>query len=575
MKLHVVWLLLATAFLNVGNASGQQLPRADPPQTPNSRQTKIAADEKILRDAGIGTDGKSLLQFFRDRTMTPEREAELRRLVNQLNSRRYVTRVRATEKLAKGNTLTLRFLQQTLEKEELEVQNRIKRCIEKIQSKPHIQQTQAAARLLAIQRPPKSDTILLDYLPYAQWDETSTELLDALKAVSISNQQASTISENILTATKNSHPLRRFAAVYVLKHASSKYKTYLYRLQNDSDINVKYHAAEALLYHSDKKGVPTLIQLLSDGPLSIARQAEEILIVLNGDELPLHYIKEDQETRRLVQQHWTNWWKSEENDIQLAKTKLKAYLSFQQLGWVVTCEISRIGDYAGQVVAYDLQGKVRWTIDNLRSPTDFQLLGRHRVLVAEHWAKRVTERNRKGDILWQYDTPTHAVSCQRLRNGNTLIACQTEVAIVTRDKKKVFSHSHSNWIYHAEQARDGHIVYIDNKGQVTELNDKGKVVVQFRPDHANGAWSWSSVTKLKKDRYLITYSGTHKVVEANAKGKVLWTCDVPNTTWASRLRNGTTWACEVDNRAIRLVDREGKQIKRWQLKGRPFSVRVY
>ncbi|MGF1580010.1 MAG: HEAT repeat domain-containing protein [Gemmataceae bacterium] len=576
MKAHVVWLLLTITLLGVGTTRGQRLLPTHLPYSSDLPQADSDVDEKILRDAKIATDREGLLRFFRDRTMTPARSAKLERLVEQLSSQRYITRVRATSELAKGNSLTLRFLQKTIDKEELEVQNRIKRCIETIQQRPHLLHTRAALRLLTKKRPNQSEKVLLDYLPYAQWDVNSSELLEALKAVSISNQQDATVSEFVLAATKAEHSRKRYAAVYVLKYASPKYKSYLYTLLNDPNTETRYFAAEALLYHYDNKGVKTLLSLLGDAPLSVARQAEEILIVLNDNAVPPHYLKNDVSVRLVVQQHWRNWWKRHGHEIQIAKTKLKEYLSFQQLGLVVTCEISRIGDYSGQIVAYDRNGQVRWMIDDLRSPTDFQLLGPHRVLVAEHWAKRVTERNRKGETLWQYDTPTHAVSCQRLRNGNTLIACQTEVVIVTPTKEKVFSHSHTNWIYHAEQSRDGHIVYVDNKGQVTELDQEGSVVVRFRPkSYAKGAWSWSSVTKLKENRYLITYSGTNKVVESDGKGTVLWSCDVPNTTWAFRKRNGMTWACEVDNRAIRLVDREGKQVKRWQIKGRPFSVRVY
>ena len=47
------------------------------------------------------------------------------------------------------------------------------------------------------------------------------------------------------------------------------------------------------------------------------------------------------------------------------------------------------------------EGKTRWEITGVMNPMDAQVLPGNRVLIAEFGANRVTERNLKGEILWE------------------------------------------------------------------------------------------------------------------------------------------------------------------------------
>jgi hypothetical protein len=76
-----------------------------------------------------------------------------------------------------------------------------------------------------------------------------------------------------------------------------------------------------------------------------------------------------------------------------------------------------------RIVAVDRNGQVRWQINDLECPVDFHLLPGNRVLIAEYYANRVTERDPNGKILWEVSNlPGTPVNVQRLANGNTFIA---------------------------------------------------------------------------------------------------------------------------------------------------------
>src|SRR5207245_1532465 len=69
---------------------------------------------------------------------------------------------------------------------------------------------------------------------------------------------------------------------------------------------------------------------------------------------------------------------------------------------------------------------------------DAEVLPGNRLLVAEYYARRVTERNHKGEILWQKDI-TGPLVAQRLPNGNTFIATDEMVLEIDRADKEIFS----------------------------------------------------------------------------------------------------------------------------------------
>src|SRR5262249_33409132 len=94
-----------------------------------------------------------------------------------------------------------------------------------------------------------------------------------------------------------------------------------------------------------------------------------------------------------------------------------------------------------QELAPDL--KPRHEISGLQFPLDVQALPDDRFLIAENTGNRVTERDRKGEIVWQTqaDRPLMA---QRLANGNTFIATTELIYEVDAKGREVFGYRRPN-----------------------------------------------------------------------------------------------------------------------------------
>jgi hypothetical protein len=196
----------------------------------------------------------------------------------------------------------------------------------------------------------------------------------------------------------------------------------------------------------------------------------------------------------------------------------------------------------------------------------------NRVLIAEHGARRVSERDLQGNILWQHTVKGYPHDCQRLRNGNTFIATwPSEVLEVTRDGKEVYTRSSRHGsVTSGQKLRNGHLVFVTQNGNIVELDAEGKEVRTFKSDRAPGFRL--GVEELFGSRLLISYEGAGKVLEFDAAGKSVWECAVPSATAASRLANGHTLVCSNQNRVVE-VDRAGKVVWEQRLEGRPFRIR--
>jgi hypothetical protein len=341
-------------------------------------------------------------------------------------------------------------------------------------------------------------------------------------------------------------------------------------LLTDPDGRVRLRSAQGLIAARDKRGVTGLIGLLRDAPPLVAWQAEDMLYRLAGDQAPAASGKPgDNAERQKRQEAWTAWWREHEATTDLARLDVEQRL----LG--LTLFVAYDGfPGGGRIWESGADGKARWMIDkDLSGPIDAHILPGNRILIAEHQANRVTERNFKGDILWQHRVNTSPVSCQRLPNGNTFIGTYNEVLEVTRDNKVVYAYPITRGSsFCAEKLRNGHIIYVTmNGGVVYELDAKGKEVRSINVGQAVG---WATVEQLPGGGFLVAQGNGSKVVEFDAAGKQVWECaSVSSPNAATRLPNGNTLVCSNNEKHVMEVNRAGKVLWKQNLEGRPFRVR--
>jgi HEAT repeat protein len=517
--------------------------------------------EKTLQDARIGTDGPSLLKFFRDRTLSPADRARLADQVRALGSEDFQTRRKAYQDLQAAGRNARPFLREGVKSPDPEVARSSERLLKQIESGADTALTTAAARVLAARKPEGAAAVLLAYLPLAQDEVIEEALVSALAAVALKDGK---VDPAVLTAATDREAVRRLAAAVVLSKAGADQRPAVRRLLKDADSRVRFQAALSLVRGGEKSAVDVLIALLGDPSMELVWQAEDMLCRIAGEKSPPSVDLHDAAARRKYRQAWEDWWKANAAGVDLAKLDLQK----ADRGLMVISEYDGGKDGQGKVWECGMDGKPRWELDSgMGGPLDARHLPNNRVLVAEYTGHRVTERDRQGKIHWEYKAKTSVLSCERLANGNTLIASLNEVLEVTREGKVVYSYPQGT-TYYATKLPNRHIL-LTNATHIVELDTAGK---QVRSIPVTGI-GWGTVERLPNGRYLAALYGGGKAVEVDATGKILWQCNVASATQAIRLRNGNTLVSSAEGRMVAEFDRTGKEVWRKATAGRAWRVR--
>jgi hypothetical protein len=529
-------------------------------------EVATAADEATCKDAGLRTDGPALLEFFRGRTPTENAQAELAAKVRQLGDRSFRVRERASEQLVAAGQLASPLLRDALHDPDLEIVRRAERCLQRIEGHSESPLILAAARLLAVRRPPEATSVVLDYLAAVDDDVVEEELITTLGTVGIQDGKP---EPRLLAALKDRAPVRRSAAALVLGRSSERAHHKLAQpLLADPHAKVRLRAAQGLIDGKEKEGIPVLVALLSEAPPALAWQAEELLYRIAGEQSPPVSVGAGNDAeRRKCREAWTVWWNGQRDHINLDKLKL------EQRALGLTFIVSLDG-YGGQGRVWECgpDTKPRWELRDVGGPIDAQLLPGNRVLVAEYYKQRITERDLHGKVLWEHACPGGPVACQRLPNGNTLVATNGEIFEVTPKGQRVFAYpGRHGSIFSAERLRNGHLVYVTYEGNLVELDGQQKEIRNFKFERPTDGKI--TVEVLPGGRYLIPLSVSGKVAEFDGSGKIVWQCSVARPNSAKRLPNGNVLVCSRQDCRVVEVDRAGKVV--WELRQEGHLFRVH
>src|SRR5262249_14792705 len=154
---------------------------------------------------------------------------------------------------------------------------------------------------------------------------------------------------------------------------------------------------------------------------------------------------------------------------------------------------------------------------DLSGPTDAQILPSGRVLIAENWAGKVTERDDKGKVFWEYKPTNYPLSCWRLDSGNTVVVTRKDVSEVTPDGKAVWTQERA--IRFGMSLRDGGIVLLTQpprqRSTFFTLDADGRQRGASEPEEDGG----SVFSTLPGGRFLV--GDAFKVCELDRKGRLL------------------------------------------------------
>ena len=541
----------------------------------------LVGDEKLLRDQKIEPTEPDLLAFFRKRTLSVEDQQRFRNLVKKLGSTSHLVRDQATREFIKEGTPVLAFLKEAAFDTDTERSRRARMCLEQIRQENITAVPIAAAHLLA-RSPQKKDAspgeairALLAYVPFADDEAVEDEILLCLTILSL---REPAVELELLKALDDPSPVRRGAAAFVLGHVGVKEQVAkVLPLLDDAHPVTRLRAAQGLLAARNMGALPSFVGLLKDIPAPYLPRVEEILYRLADDKGPNESIHASApESRLKAAKVWGKWLDDNRSKIDLTNLNDRDVY----LGLITICEYdNQVGNIQGQISEAGRSGPKRWSFGGVMGAMDAHTLPNGRVLVAENSGNRVTERDNKGVIKWEYRTPTNPICCQRLPNGNTFIASYNMVMEVRPDKTEVYriSPGPQFYMFSAHKAKNGHIAAITAQGQIIEMDTptQGATAAKIvNTVQAQTLGNWCSVELQPNGNYLVASMNPNNGVvrEFDRKGTEVWNKSVPGAFRATKLPNGNVVVASMTTRQVTEIDRAGTT--RWSVTctGRPWGV---
>src|SRR5262249_32403797 len=306
------------------------------------------------------------------------------------------------------------------------------------------------------------------------------------------------------------------------------------------DPHCRLQAATGLLHLRQRDAVPVLIALLAQLPRQDTWRAEELLLTIAGDTPPktLNPAADPVQARDA----WLAWWKTQGAQIDLAKVQLDQGAS----GLILIGLTATAANAKGSIIALGPDKKQRWEIaGNLQAPVDVQPVGKNRLLICDYRMGLVTERDFRGNILWEKKI-TQPLGAQRLPNGHTLIMTRLRILDVDRtgNETVVLQKPTAKQIVGAAKLRDGSLV-VRTKTEIEWYDAAGKLTKAFA---AGKTPTTGSVPCVLPNRNVLVAEATKRIAEYDGNGNVVWQVAVKNPTAALRLPNGNTLANDLQQK---------------------------
>lgn len=505
-----------------------------------------AYERAFLKEHGVKAEAAELLSFFRSRTLDDDKIKHIRELIKQMGSPRFAVRDKASKELLTFGVSALRYVEAATRDADIEISQRAGRIVDEIRNGPGpslpiaaLRQLRKAAGTLRVPSAESVPAALLAYLPFADDRTVEDEVLISL--VSARSKDASLFIE----AAESRLASQRSAAGYVLGRGKDQADREIARkLLKDPDPWVCLRAAEGLLAGLDRAALPAYIALLHPNHEEVTARTEEMLRRIAGDKSPAYPVDEKPETRAAYQKAWADWWKKSEKEVDLANLPKDAPV----LGLYIGIEYN-----TNLVWESGRDGKRRWTV-TAQGPMDAQVLPGNRVLIAEQSAKRVSERDFKGNILWEFATDEETLNCRRLPNGNTWIGTRKSIMEVRPNKTIVYKHQIDTEYFHGvRRLSNGNSVGITSMGVIHEISPMGKTLRKVTLTHEG---TWGDVDALPNGRFLVTNYGTGFVREVDNAGKIVRQVKVPDACGVDILSNGQLLVSGQS--IVKIVDWTGK-----------------
>ena len=529
-------------------------------------QTPSAASS--AKPEAIDADAVRLYAVLRNQTRTEAAADRLDELVKQLGHVDFQKRERASRELIGIGRPALPRLRDARQAPDLEISRRAETCIGAIEAS--LDKNAGYAAVCKLLEKPQRHTglaeLLFTYLPEADAD-TAEEIWFGMAGVAVRDGK---VDPAVRAVLNDNAPSRRALAAFILgRYGLEADRDAVRERLTDPDPEVRLRAAQGLVAVHDKIAVPALIDLIENGPLEMAWQAEELLHWLAAGQAPVENVEAGAaETRRKCHAAWQTWWKDEETRFDWQRLDRDHH----RPGLLMVCSVNSVW-----LVGCD--GKPRWRMSKLEYPTSVQVLPGPRFLVLEPNSPRVTERDEFGTIKWQaakLEDDQYA-SAQRLANGNTFVATDSALVEYGPDGQRISKHEVDDAtnggvdIGDAYKRRDGTVVIRTHIG-VAEVTARGDPLRWGQVENYRAQFQ-SRMSVLPNGHCLLADLRRQRVVDVDLDGKVHW--EHPGTVAASAegLRNGNVVIGGLRDGRLYEVTRDGHVVWEACFTGQTAQVR--
>jgi HEAT repeat protein len=314
---------------------------------PSPALPTLSPDEQTLKAAHLPLDGPGLLDFLRQRSRIEVKPDDVAALIRRLGDKTPAVHEKAFGDLVAFGPLAVAALRQAAnDLESVETPARARRCLQAIEGNvlatgPGVQTVYygqvpyvpgpggavatasgagipaAAARVVAIRRPPGATAVLLGYLPCADDATVTREVENTLAVVAF---RARKPDPELVKALGSPLPqVRGAAAALICRVGGAEQQPLVKPLLQDPKPSVRLRAAIGLADLHDADAVPVLLDLLTQLSAALRAQAQAYLARLSGEWAVTVPQGEDELAQRLRRDLWAAWWQRTDGPAVLAE----------------------------------------------------------------------------------------------------------------------------------------------------------------------------------------------------------------------------------------------------------------
>lgn len=480
----------------------------------------------ILTQYDIGDDEIALREFLESLHPTEETIAHLRELTQQLGDEEFLRREAATRELLEMPACCPEVLLKASESPDPEIRWRSRQILKQ-------NRTRTDRILFAVFSLIKNRKLTGLAKPVANALRLAqTESVQRAGRQALSTSATVDDAEWLREILQSEHSTMAVAAVGALDRVLGPEATMDFRpLLAQTDDDLRFVAARALLNHGQRDTLNTFVDLLDAKELSVRLQAAQTLRSATGQRFQFTPYDEP-----MARQQAANAWRAWVNQNgATSPLNLPILEGDVELGRTLICYYAR-----KEVVELDERGEQTWKIEKLNGPWDCDGTPDGHRVICFYTQQAVSEYNQDGEEIWSIkNIPGRPFSVQRLTNGNTLVSCYNTGKIIEYrpDKSPAWEITLSGTPMDAQRLPNGHtlitlyqaqkVVEVDQAGEpVWELKDLGKP---------------RSAQMLPNRHLLVTEASSKRVAEYDANGKMIWSHEnIKNPLDAQRLSNGNT-----------------------------------